>query len=81
MYCDTAYDATMLAALAIAHAGEYDGTKIKNSLEYVSQFYIGATGHKMFDKNGDQLTQFYEIWDVVKEDGKYKFIRIGTWPE
>jgi len=81
MYQDTAYDATMLAALAIAHAGEYNGTKIKNSLEYVSQFYIGATGHKMFDENGDQLTQFYEIWDVVKEDGEYKFVGIGTWPK
>ncbi len=80
MYQDTAYDATMLAALAIAYAGEYDGAKIKNALEYVSQYYIGATGHKMFDKNGDQITQFYEIWKVEKVDGEYKFVGIGRWP-
>ena len=80
MYQDTAYDATMLAALAIAYAGQYDGAKIKDALQYVSQYYIGATGHKMFDKNGDQLTQFYEIWKVEKVDGKYKFVGIGRWP-
>lgn len=80
MYADTAYDATMLAALAIAYAGEYDGAKIKETLPYVSQFYIGASGHKMFDKNGDQLFQYYEIWKVVKVDGKYKLVGIGTWP-
>ena len=81
MYVDTAYDATMLAALAIAYAGEYDGAKIKEVLPYVSQSYIGATGHKMFDKNGDQLTQYYEIWKVDKVNGEYKFIGIGTWPK
>ncbi|RLI05431.1 hypothetical protein DRO26_02215 [Candidatus Bathyarchaeota archaeon] len=81
MYADTAYDATMLAALAIAYAGEYNGTKIKDALTYVSQFYVGATGEKVFDKNGDQLTQFYEIWKVEKVNGEYKFVAIGTWPK
>lgn len=80
MYADTAYDATMMAILAIAKAGEYNGTKICEALKDVSQTFMGATGYKLFDENGDQLYQVYEIWDVVKKDGEYKFEAIGYWP-
>jgi ABC-type branched-subunit amino acid transport system substrate-binding protein len=80
MYCDTAYDATMMALLAIGHAGEYDGAKIRSSLIYISQNYVGATGHKIFDENGDQLTQVYEIWAVKKVGEKYEYTSIGMWP-
>ena len=80
MYSDTAYDATMMAILAIAKAGDYNGTKIREALIDISQTFMGATGYKLFDENGDQLYQVYEIWDVVEEDGKYKFVGIGYWP-
>ncbi|MEM1569946.1 MAG: ABC transporter substrate-binding protein [Candidatus Bathyarchaeia archaeon] len=80
MYADTAYDATMMAILAIAKAGEYDGAKIRDALKDVSQTFMGASGYKLFDENGDQLYQVYEIWDVVKRDGEYKFEAIGYWP-
>ncbi|MBS7618418.1 ABC transporter substrate-binding protein [Candidatus Bathyarchaeota archaeon] len=80
MYADTAYDATVMAILAIAKAGDYNGTKIREALKDVSQTFMGATGYKLFDENGDQLYQVYEIWDVVKKDGEYKFEAIGYWP-
>lgn len=80
MYADTAYDATMMAILAIAKAGDYNGTKIREALKDISQTFMGATGYKIFDENGDQLYQVYEIWDVVKKDGKYMFEAIGYWP-
>jgi branched-chain amino acid transport system substrate-binding protein len=80
MYADTAYDATMMAILAIAKAGDYNGTKIREALKDISQTFMGATGYKVFDENGDQLYQVYEIWDVVKVDGKYEFEAIGYWP-
>ena len=70
----------MMAILAIAKAGDYNGTKIREALIDISQTFMGATGYKLFDENGDQLYQVYEIWDVVEEDGKYKFVGIGYWP-
>ncbi|MEM3104022.1 MAG: ABC transporter substrate-binding protein, partial [Candidatus Bathyarchaeia archaeon] len=69
-----------MAILAIAKAGEYDGAKIRDALKDVSQTFMGASGYKLFDENGDQLYQVYEIWDVVKRDGEYKFEAIGYWP-
>ena len=75
IYTDTTYDAVMLAALAIEHAGVYDGAKIRDALEYVSQFYVGASGWKMFDENGDQIAQSYKIWET--EGNAFK--KIGYW--
>ena len=80
MYADTAYDATMMAIMAIAYCGNYSGPAIREALKIISQTYMGATGYKIFDENGDQYLQTYEIWGVVKEDGKYKFVNIGYWP-
>jgi ABC-type branched-subunit amino acid transport system substrate-binding protein len=81
IYSDTAYDATWLEIQAIARAGEYDGAKIKSSLSIVSQFFIGASGLKAFDVNGDQANATYAIWDVEKlGTDNYKFVNINTWP-
>ncbi|HEY9246066.1 MAG TPA: ABC transporter substrate-binding protein, partial [Candidatus Methanoperedens sp.] len=44
IYSDTEYDATMLAALAIAKAGN-NGEKIKNALPEVSRTYKGVSGN------------------------------------
>ncbi|MCP8316103.1 MAG: ABC transporter substrate-binding protein, partial [archaeon] len=83
MYCDTAYDATWLAILSIAHAGVYDGAEIRESLEVIGPFYLGGSGWKLFDENGDMLMQTYEIWNVQLNatSGEYHFVGTGSyWP-
>ena len=80
LYCDYTFDATMLAILAIAHAGTYEGPKIKTALQVVSQYFIGATGCKALDKNGDVVTATYDIWKVVKaRANEYKYVIVGSW--
>lgn len=81
LFADYTYDATMVAILAVAHAGAYDGVKIKNALPLTGQYYIGATGMKALDPStGDLLSQDYLIWRVELKDGKptYNF-NYGSW--
>jgi branched-chain amino acid transport system substrate-binding protein len=81
LFADYTYDATMVAILAVAHAGVYDGAKIKNALALTGQYYIGATGMKAMDPStGDLLSQDYLIWRVELKDGKptYNF-NYGFW--
>jgi branched-chain amino acid transport system substrate-binding protein len=54
-----AYDATWIAALALAMAGQTDTDKIANALYAVSRVYNGVTGDKSFDKDGMQITDYY----------------------
>jgi branched-chain amino acid transport system substrate-binding protein len=54
-----AYDATWIAALALAMAGHTDTDKIANALYAVSRVYNGVTGDKSFDKDGMQITDYY----------------------
>jgi branched-chain amino acid transport system substrate-binding protein len=85
LFADYTYDATMVAILAVGHAGVYDGAKIKNALALTGQYYIGATGMKAMDPStGDLLSQDYLIWHVELKDGKptynfnYGFWSLGT---
>jgi len=85
LFADYTYDATMVAILAVAHAGAYEGAKIKNALALTGQYYIGATGMKAMDPTtGDLLSQDYLIWRVELKDGKptynfnYGFWSLGT---
>ncbi|MEB3850950.1 MAG: ABC transporter substrate-binding protein, partial [Desulfurococcales archaeon] len=79
-YSYYAYDAVWVACLSIMAAGKYDGEAVKNVLPTVAAHFIGATGHKMLDKNGDAAFADYGIWKVVKTpDGKYEFKDIGVW--
>ena len=50
--CDNGYDALMMIAAAITHAGTYDGEKIKQQL-YQLKDYEGSSGVMNFDSNGD----------------------------
>ena len=61
----SAYDATMIAAEAI-RAGGYDADGIRNALNRIR--YIGVTGPKSFNENGDVSPSF----DVME-------IRNGSW--
>ncbi|MEM4165501.1 MAG: ABC transporter substrate-binding protein [Nitrososphaerales archaeon] len=81
LFADYTYDATMVAILAVGHAGAYEGAKIKNALALTGQYYIGATGMKALDPStGDLLSQDYLIWRVELKDGKptYNF-NYGSW--
>lgn len=75
------YDATMLAIMAIAHAGVYDGAKIKKALTIVSQHYLGASGLLAFDEVGDRkVVPAQEYHKVIKTaEGKYEFKPVAVW--
>ena len=75
VYCDTVYDATKMALLAIEKVG-YDGTKIKVAIREVGTNYAGASGTITFDELGDRTSGDLEGWKVVKEAGEYKFVKI-----
>lgn len=61
VYSDTAYDATMLIALAIEKAGKAQGLAIRDVLREISLGYTGISGSVNFDENGDVTTDF-EKW-------------------
>ncbi len=73
IYSDTEYDATRLAAQAIAEAGN-DGEKIKNALPSVSRTYKAVTGDKSFDENGD-VPQDYTILQIKN----MTMVTVGNW--
>ena len=64
-----------MSILAISMAGpDASGSEIRDALVYVSQSYVGASGEKAYDQNGDVGGQF-SIWKVI--DGE--FVTIGSW--
>ena len=63
-----AYDATWVAALALSMAGSTDTDKIAKALHIVSKVYGGVTGDKSFDKDGMQVTDYYQR--MVYKGGK-----------
>jgi len=63
-----AYDAAMLAALAIEKAGSTDPDKIKDQMRPVSETYKGVTGDKTFDENGMQVDETYRR--MIYKDGE-----------
>lgn len=77
-YAYYAYDAAWLAMLSVLVAGKYDGQAIKTVLPVVAFHFMGATGHKMLDKNGDAAIADYAIWTVVKTPSGYAFKQIGV---
>ncbi|MCZ7372959.1 MAG: ABC transporter substrate-binding protein [Candidatus Methanoperedens sp.] len=73
IYSDTEFDATMLAAYAIAEAGN-NGTAIKNALPEMAKTYKAATGDKTFDENGD-VRGGYKILEVRNKT----MVPVGSW--
>jgi len=63
-----AYDATWLAALALNTAGSTNTDKIAKALYAVSKIYKGVTGDKTFDKDGMQVTDYYQR--MIYKNGK-----------
>ncbi len=57
------YDMVKLTALALSSAESYDSDDIRSALIKVSKGYIGVTGDKTFDENGD-VGASYGRWTV-----------------
>ncbi|MFO7995773.1 MAG: ABC transporter substrate-binding protein [Dehalococcoidia bacterium] len=68
VYCDTAYDAVKMIALAIEEAGVYDGAAIKEALYEVAVDYAGASGTITWDELGDRAVATYGVWELVYDD-------------
>ena len=75
IYSAEAYDAAKLALMAIDEAGA-DASKesIRDALINVAKGYIGASGDKTFDSNGD-VGGTYSIWKITNG----AFVDIGSW--
>ncbi|MBE0466303.1 MAG: ABC transporter substrate-binding protein [Candidatus Desulforudis sp.] len=76
VFCDTVYDAVKLFAAAANHAGSEDPAAVRDALREIGQNYQGASGTITFDEGGDRIGGLYEIWNVIKEDGEFKFNRV-----
>ncbi|MCE4600412.1 MAG: ABC transporter substrate-binding protein [Desulfurococcales archaeon] len=76
-YAYYAYDAAWVAMLSVLTAGQYDGQAIKAVLPTVAFHYMGATGHKILNENGDAAIADYAISTVVKTDSGYAFKQVG----
>ena len=76
-YAYYAYDAAWVAMLSVVAAGKYDGEAVKQILPQVAFRYMGATGHKVLDQNGDAAFAAYDLSTVVEENGEYKFKVVG----
>lgn len=78
-YAYYAYDAAWLAMLSVLAAGKYDGEAIKNVLPVVAFHFIGATGHKILDENGDAAVADYTLFAVVQTPDGFAFKDVGVW--
>ncbi|MCS6788178.1 MAG: ABC transporter substrate-binding protein, partial [Aigarchaeota archaeon] len=78
-YAYFTYDAVWVAALAILYAGKYDADAVRAALPIVGERFVGVTGYKAFDPNGDALGSDYTIWQYRTVEGRYRFADIGTW--
>lgn len=74
-YAYYAYDAAWIAMLSVLAAGKYDGQAIKAVLPTVAFHFMGATGHKMLNENGDAAFADYAL--VTVKDGQFK--EVGIW--
>jgi len=78
-YSYFSYDAAWVACLAVLAAGKYDGDAIKAVLPDVCERYIGASGYKKLDENGDVMATDYGIATVALEEGEYIWKEVGIW--
>jgi branched-chain amino acid transport system substrate-binding protein len=78
-YAYYAYDAAWLAMLSVLAAGKYDGEAIRQVLPTVAFHFIGATGHKILDENGDAAVADYTLFAVVETPEGFAFKDVGIW--
>jgi branched-chain amino acid transport system substrate-binding protein len=79
-YTYYAYDAAMLGMMSVLAAGKYDGDAVKSILPSIAANYLGASGHKAMDANGDAIAADYVAWHVwVDGAGKEYFREFARW--
>ncbi len=80
-YSYYAYDAAWVAMQSILTAGKYDGEAVASVLPKVCENYLGASGHKKLDDNGDGTTADYVVWQVEGPPAvtEWGFKEIGIW--
>ncbi len=80
-YSYYAYDAAWVAMQSILTVGKYDGEAVASVLPKVCENYIGASGHKKLDANGDGTSADYVVWQVEGPPAvtEWDFKEIGIW--
>lgn len=78
-YAMAAYDAVWVSVLSILAVGKYDAEAVKTVLPTISQNYFGASGWVVLNDGGDRAFADYELWIIVKKDGKYDWEHVGTY--
>lgn len=74
-YSYYSYDSAMLAMMAVLAAGKYDGDAIKAIMPFVAETYLGASGHKAMDANGDAIAADYVAWNVALNAMSVEYFR------
>jgi len=73
------YDAAWLAALTTLVVGEYDGARARDAFPEVARLFLGASGHKLLDGNGDAAVGVYDAMVAREVDGTYAPVTFGQW--
>lgn len=73
------YDAAWIAALTVMTAGDYDGASLLAALPDIAKHYIGASGHKMLNENGDSAVGVYDMMIARDVDGVLQPVTVGVW--
>lgn len=73
------YDAAWIAALTVLASGEYSGDNALAALPGVARHYIGASGHKLLNEDGDSAVGVYDLMVARDVDGTLKPVTIGSW--
>lgn len=73
------YDATMIAIQAIARAGSYNGTLIRQEVVPVSQNYIGPAGYLAMNNQGDITQVSWSYYRVASNSTGYNFQIVGSY--
>ena len=76
VYCDTVYDATMMALKAIENVGADDAAKIAAEVRNIADNYPGTSGSITLSAHGDRVSGDFEVWKVVKDGDTYQFQRV-----
>lgn len=65
VYCDTVYDATMLALDAIDNVGATNITAVAAEVLRLADGYAGISGSVTLDALGDRIGGNFAVWEVV----------------
>jgi len=79
-YSYYSYDSAMLAMMGVLAAGKYDGDAVKAMIPFVAQSYLGASGSKAMDANGDAIAADYVAWHTALDAmSKEYFAEFARW--